>query len=109
MPAINNTSLKNQVTRIANKLNERGENWSQEHSAVACVRAVLEEFGLTEELNSDEYKQNRLDSIAMVKPMFTASKNYQNSYINGTIGADGKTPIMPAVKGGEKKLDGEFA
>ena len=108
MPKIESTTVLNQINRIAPKLVERGENWTAEHSAVVIVRSIMEELGLKEELTSDEYKQNRLDCIALVKPFITAAKNYQNSYLAQTNVMDGK-PLMPAVKGSTGKLDGEFA
>ena len=115
MPKVTNTTVLNQVNRIAKVLNDRGENLGSEHTATIVVRSVLEHFGLTEELNGDDYKAERLEAVEMVKPFMTAAKNYQNSYLAQTPQKDEKgaevpkSAIMPAVKGGADKINGEFA
>ena len=54
MPVITNSSVLKQAKRVCKVLKSRGENLSQENSATILVRALLEELGEVELLNSTE-------------------------------------------------------
>jgi len=109
MPKITNTSLLNQLKRVCPKLVERGQSFSQEHAATVVVRAILEENGDKELLESSDPVdiEHRRKLIEMVRPFFTASKNVQDSYLNATE-VDGK-PLMPKTARSEKASEVEFA
>ena len=106
MPAITNTTLKTEVARIAKTLVERGENWSAEHSATVIVRTILTELGCKDEM-SDEMRDERKALVDVIKPLMTASKNFQTSYIASTNGDDGK-PLMPPAKTIAQEVKAEF-
>lgn len=111
MPEIKNATVKKNVTRIAKVLNERGQNWSAEFSATVIVRSLLEECGEVELLNATDADSMkcRAELVAMITPLITAANNYQNTYINATLGDDGKTPLMAKVAGMAKTVSAEFA
>jgi hypothetical protein len=106
MPAITNTTMKAEVTKIAKVLGERGENWTQELSATVVLRTILGELGLTEELGP-EYANERKEILAIIKPWFTAANNAQNSIIALTNGEDGK-PLMGKVTSTQAAVKAEF-
>ena len=110
MPVITNSSVLNQAKRVCKVLKSRGENLSQENSATILVRALLEELGEVELLNSTEKIdiEQRAALIQLAKPFCTAAKNYQDSYLAGTNGDDGK-PLLDKSKGTEAAVKLEFA
>jgi hypothetical protein len=110
MSQITNKSVINQASRICKVLRERGENISQENAATILVRALLEELGELELLNSNEPidKAERAALVTLAKPFCTASKNWQDSYAAVTNGLDGQ-PLMPKTAKGESSTPAEFA
>lgn len=107
MPEIKNTTLKTEWTKIAKVLKERNQNINAEHVASVIVRTVLEELGAKEYL-TDEMKAERVELVALIKPMITAAKNYQTSYLAATKGEDGE-PLMPKAETKEVTTEAEFA
>ena len=109
---IENTSVLNQAKRICKVLKPRGDSWSAEHSATCLIRAVLEEIGETELLNSSDKLdiETRAALVKLAKPFMTASKNYQDSYLaDAENKGDDGTPLMPKTAKGEKAATAEFA
>jgi hypothetical protein len=107
MPEITNSTLKAELGRICPILRKRGDNLTAEHIATVIVRTVLGEMGCKAEMG-DEFKKERAELVSIIKPLITASKNYQNSYCSKTAGADGEK-LMPEVKAGAESASGEFA
>lgn len=110
MPAITNSSVLNQARRICKVLKPRGDSWSAEHSATCLVRAILEEIGEVEMLNSTDPIdiEQRAALVKLAKPFMTASKNFQDVCLAATLGED-KQPLMPTTKKTDTSLPAEFA
>lgn len=112
MPAITNTSVKNQAARICKVLKPRGDSWSAEHSATCLVRAIMEELGMKKELDSTEPLdiQLRTELVKMAKPFCTAAKNYQNTYLAMTPSGEPDGSFMMPDTGKDKVVaSAEFA
>lgn len=106
MPKIENQTIVKHAAPIAKALTARGDNWNADAMAAVAVKVILEEMGCVEELG-DEFKTDRAAVIAVIKPFFTAPKNYQSSYLALTE-IDGK-PLMPKVEKTESASISEFA
>ena len=103
MAKIKNSTVLKQCKRICDGIKGK-RNFSAQDSATVAVRTVLEELGLTEELG-DEYKEERAVVVEAIKILFTASKNFQNSY----LASEDNGNLMPKVEATEEEKANEFA
>jgi hypothetical protein len=101
MPKITNSTIIKHATPICAALQKRGDNWSADAGAAVIVKTVLEEMGCVEQLGED-FKTDRAALIALVKPFLTASKNFQNSYLE-------PSGLMPKIAAADKVDNAEFA
>lgn len=106
MPEIKNATLKKHWTPICKAMSERNKNINAEHVASVIIKTILEELGATEYLG-DEMKAERVELLGIIKPMITAAKNYQTSYLAATKDADGN-PLMKKAEKSDEEVDGEF-
>ena len=85
MPTLDkNNNLFERCEVVANQIKGK-RNLSQKDSATICVLAILNEVADSgksiEELLDDGGKEWRIATRDMVQPLFTASKNFQDSYL----------------------------
>jgi hypothetical protein len=79
------TNLYERCEVVAASLNQKGQNWNAEASAAVCLLTILNEIAdsgkSVEELLDDSGLEWRKKVKNLVKPLFTAAKNFQSSHL----------------------------